>query len=161
MTVDLDNPGKRFLKLITKPPDPRTGLIAQELWEEADTQCKKLLEWTYETKEEGVKNALMQLGWTPPPFDVDGKPTKSVRTCDRCKFFKYGSECTNEKLEPGRASVVTNDDWLTGGAYSGYGDYITMGPKFGCIHWEPKEDSPEKNLPENRPNARPDNDIGG
>lgn len=66
-----------------------------------------------------------------------------MNTCKDCKFFSpnyhdyepnHGS-CCSDKLLNGPESDMASDT-AYGGGYEGYGDYISVGKDFGCIHFQ-------------------------
>lgn len=70
------------------------------------------------------------------------------KTCDRCAFWQGYEDPYSEEMHLGRCScpkvVYTGDgrrigkDELAYWDYEGYNAGFNVGPKFGCIHWEPR-----------------------
>ena len=63
------------------------------------------------------------------------------RICANCKFYNAPQrECTNPKIHSGSEPETEVDlDGLRYGGYEGYGDYLTVGPLFGCVHFDEVE----------------------
>lgn len=51
---------------ITTTPHAYSMVITQELTEQFDGVETKLMQWIYKTRDAGVRDALIKLGWTPP-----------------------------------------------------------------------------------------------
>lgn len=80
-------------------------------------------------------------------YQTRGAPAASEKnTCDRCQHYTphqpmyvgylgYNGRCARVSSHPADRCPI---DGIRGGGYDGYGDYIDVGPKFGCIHWEPR-----------------------
>jgi hypothetical protein len=47
------------------------GKITQELQEYMGEQTRTLSRWVLDSREQGVRDALVQLGWTPPNARID------------------------------------------------------------------------------------------
>jgi hypothetical protein len=43
------------------------GIITQELQQDIDGHITRLSRWVVQTRDESVRQALIKLGWTPPP----------------------------------------------------------------------------------------------
>lgn len=61
-----------------------------------------------------------------------------MNTCDTCKWWMSRDYphcvCENKKVSDGTPSQIPNEAYL---AVHDEGEFVT-GPKFGCIHHEPK-----------------------
>jgi hypothetical protein len=42
------------------------GVLSQKLVEETRGMQARLMEWVMDTREQGLRDALVKLGWTPP-----------------------------------------------------------------------------------------------
>ena len=61
--------GSVGLRLTTTPH--RNGEITQELDSYAGEVTRAMSRWVFDTREQGVRDALVQLGWTPPNDQVE------------------------------------------------------------------------------------------
>jgi hypothetical protein len=65
-----------------------------------------------------------------------------MKTCDKCRHYtpdehnKNDGECA---LMGDRNDGPVPADRCAGWDYEGYSAGVSVGPKFGCIHWEKKE----------------------
>jgi len=45
------------------------GIISQELQSIQEGHVERITKWVCDTKEQGIKDALIKMGWTPPKGD--------------------------------------------------------------------------------------------
>lgn len=45
----------------------KNNIIIQELFKKEENITKRLFTWIINTREKDIRNALIDLGWTPPP----------------------------------------------------------------------------------------------
>jgi hypothetical protein len=62
--------GSVGLRLTTTPH--HDGTITQELDSYCGEVTRAMSRWVIDTREQGVRDALMQLGWTPPNAELRG-----------------------------------------------------------------------------------------
>lgn len=59
------------MKYTIKTSSFENGIIEQELYRKTPTCEERVMRWVMDTRETGIRDALVKLGWTPP-----GKPER-------------------------------------------------------------------------------------